>query len=355
MRLLVINYEMDEDSGVLAWQARVAWELAQRCDFVAVLTEKMGRFRTAANMHVELFESRPLGLSRRFGGALLLNQQVYQLCRRHQIDLCFIHMAADWAYYLYPTFRLRAIPVVLWYAHGTVSPRLRLAHACASRVVTSTPEGFRIPSNKVHIIGQGVDTELFQPPPQRQTPRHDLITVSRVSRRKGIDKLLQTMACLKRMPGSADIRLRVIGPLLTQDDLLYDKELRTYLWQTGLQESVEFAGFVPYERLPSFYNSAFLHINVSQTGSLDKTVVEALACGCPVLVSNEAFHELLAGYPEFIIHDDRPEAIAEQLLFLYHRMDAYDPQALRKLVVGKHDLASFIEKLMGQLRETAVA
>ena len=42
MRLLVVNYEMDDGSAVLAWQAGVVRELARRADRVAVLTERAG-------------------------------------------------------------------------------------------------------------------------------------------------------------------------------------------------------------------------------------------------------------------------------------------------------------------------
>ena len=42
MRLLVVNYEMDDGSPVLAWQAGVVRELARRADRVAVLTERAG-------------------------------------------------------------------------------------------------------------------------------------------------------------------------------------------------------------------------------------------------------------------------------------------------------------------------
>jgi glycosyltransferase involved in cell wall biosynthesis len=163
------------------------------------------------------------------------------------------------------------------------------------------------------------------------------------------------MAWLGQNPAAPRLRLRVVGPPLTQDDLAYDSELRAYLWDNGLQESIEFVGFVPQDHMPSLYRSTWLHINVSQTGSMDKTVLEALACGCPVLVGNEAFRDLLAGYPEFIIADDRPEAIGEQILDLYAKRDQVEPSDLRKLVIGRHDLPSYVQRLLQQLAEATVA
>ncbi|MEP7356321.1 MAG: glycosyltransferase family 4 protein [Anaerolineales bacterium] len=350
MNVLIVNYEMDDASPVLAWQARVAREVAGLVEHVVVLTEKIGRHSGAPNMAVEAFGRLPLGLPRRVGLPLLFNARVARLCRQHRVEVCFVHMAADWAYYLYPALRLLRIPILLWYAHGTVTPRLRLALACASRVVTSTPEGFRIRTPKLRVIGQGVDTELFQAPGSRPDTSAAMVTIGRVSRRKRLDVLLEVMAELNRTTSAPSLKLRVIGPPLTADDQVYQQSLQTEAQRLGLSQQVTFEGHVPLERLPDIYQTAWLHLNVSNTGSLDKTVLEALACGCPVLTSNPAFRELLAGFPEMLIGDERPAAIAQQVLTLSERRASFDPQALRSLIVGQHDLKSFARKLVAQMQ-----
>ena len=350
MRLLIINFEMNDESGVLAWQAAVARELARHCEFVLVLTERLGTFTPPPNMRVELIPKRPAGIPGRLGSRWLVNAQSLRLCRRHKIDACFIHMASEWCYYLSPSLRHLRIPILVWFAHGTVTPMLHKIHRRATRIVTSTPEGFRIPSGKTYIIGQGVDTDLFTIP-ERTAQRSDLIYIGRVSRRKRINLLVKTMDALRKIKPDTSIRLRIVGPRLTPDDHSYDAELRTLCQSLHLDDYVNFAGFVSQKSLPPFYTTTFLHINVSHTGSMDKTVVEALACGCPVLTANEALFDLLKDYPEFIIHDERPEAIAEQALQLYERRDSYDPAALRALVVGKHDLHSYAKKIVSHLQE----
>jgi glycosyltransferase involved in cell wall biosynthesis len=302
-------------------------------------------------MVVEPFGRLPLGLPSRLGLPVLYNFRVARLCRAHRIDVCFVHMASDWAYYLFPALRLLNVPILLWYAHGTVTPRLRLAHACATRVVTSTPDGFRIRSNKVRIIGQGVDTDLFQPPAARPANSAEIVAIGRVSRRKRIYLLVAVMDALRLTDGAPPLTLRVIGPLLTADDQLYRQALDAEIGRLGLTQPISFEGHIPLERLPVVYQTAWLHLSVSNTGSLDKAVLEALACGCQVLTSNEAFRELLAAYPEFIIADERPEAIAAQVLALYQRRSAYDPAALRALVVGRHDLKTFARKLVEQMQD----
>ena len=53
MRLLVVNYEMDDGSPVLAWQAGVVRELARRAERVAVLTERAGDCALPGNVAME--------------------------------------------------------------------------------------------------------------------------------------------------------------------------------------------------------------------------------------------------------------------------------------------------------------
>ena len=161
--------------------------------------------------------------------------------------------------------------------------------------------------------------------------------------------LLDAMAEVARLDPASRLRLRLIGPVLNPDDVQYDMEMRSKMWAMGLAGRVDFVGFVPQERIAGFYATACLHLNVSQTGSMDKTVLEALACGCPVLTGNEAFRELLSGHPEFLLDTDDPSRIARRILDLEASLPACDPEAVRALVAGKHDQEAFVGRVLAQL------
>jgi glycosyltransferase involved in cell wall biosynthesis len=352
MRLLVVNFEMDRLSRTMPWSQQVVNLLAETCEEVAVLTTRVGQYDPPPNVHVEAIPfPRAMAVPvARLGVVGWANLQAYHLARRYRVESCFVHMAASWAYYLRPCLGLLRLPVLVWYAHGTVSVGLHRAHRAATRIVTSTPEGFRIPSDKVHVIGQGVDTDVFDLP-ALERERHDILAVTRISPRKRIGLLIEVMQHLRDLPDALPLRLRIIGTTITREDQYYEIELRDRVWRLGLQERIEFVGFVPQPYIPTFYRNAFLHLNLSKTGSMDKTVVEALACGCPVLTSNEAFFDMLRDYAAFIVYDERPEAIARQVLELYGQRDRYDRQALRALVVGHHDVHAYVQRILANLQE----
>lgn len=350
MKLLVINFEMDRLSRSMAWSQQVVDLLAERCDQVVVLTSRVGNYDPPANVRIELLPPRPWGIPQRLGSQWLLNFWVADLIRRYRLDACFIHMAMSWAYKLGPAFRLMQVPTLVWYAHGSVSSELRRAHRAATRIVTSTPEGFRLPSKKVAVIGQGVDSDLFSLKPQHPE-RHDLVTVSRITPRKQLDLLIEVMERIRLLPQAGRIHLNIIGTTVSSDDQQYELRLRNRIWDTGLQDRISFLGFVPHRYIHHYYDTCFLHINVSKTGSMDKTVLEALSCGCPVLTTNEAFFHFLEDYPEFVMIDDDSELLANRILFLYERRMSYDPMILRAKIVGEHDVHSYVDKILWNLHE----
>jgi glycosyltransferase involved in cell wall biosynthesis len=346
VRLLLVNFAMDSRSPVLAWQARLASELARRCERVVVLTEQVGDHEPHEALVVHgvphVLSRAPLRwLKLRWGMAAA----VARWCRREAIDVCFVHMSAGWAYRLWPALRPLGVPILLWYAHGTVTWRLRLAHRAADCVVTSSPEGFRLPSAKLAVIGQAIDTELFRPTPPGAA-RNDVLYVGRISPRKRIERVLDSFAAACALAPGEAIRLRLVGPTLNRADRAYGSELRARARALGIADRVDWVGPLTVAETASLYASAFVHVNLSQTGSMDKTVLEALACGCPAVTSNEAFRSTLAGRPGLFVADPTPDAVARAVLAVRADPMRHPPDELRALVVGRHDLGTHVDKLL---------
>ena len=68
---------------------------------------------------------------------------------------------------------------------------------------------------------------------------------------------------------------------------------------------------------PNILRSADLFVNMGQTGSLDKAMVEAMSAGVPVLSSNEAMLEVFGPYTEKLMYQKDFSALSEKIdLFL---------------------------------------
>lgn len=346
--LLIVTYVLDEHDPVLAWQLSVVRELAARVPRVTVLTERRGTGALPDNARVIELPHRPYHVPRRAGGGWLAAPRVVRALKTDPPDACVVHMASEWLYRLGWVLRRLNVPTVLWYAHGTVSRRLRLAVRYADVVITSTDEGFRVATPKKRVIGQGIDVSRFRRPDQA-VKGHVVLYVGRLSRRKRLDLVIAAMARALRTAPDRGLRLRLVGPPLTKDDEAYVSELRVQAQREGIADAIEWAGFVPHDQVVTQYRDVFLHLNLSETGSMDKTVMEALAARTPVLTSNPALRSVLADYPWMLIESDDVDAISERILEIHERRQETDYDALPRLLEGRHDLASYGDRILTEV------
>ncbi|ALB42025.1 group 1 glycosyl transferase [Anabaena sp. WA102] len=167
---------------------------------------------------------------------------------------------------------------------------------------------YQIPWDKIHIIPGGVDINHFQNNLSRQeariklgwpTNRPILFTSRRLVHRMGIDKLLQAVAMIKS--GIPDVWLAIAGRGHIQ--ALLQQQAR----ELGLENNVQFLGFLPENDLPVAYQAADLTVMPSQSfEGFGLAIVESLACGTPVLCTP------VGGMPE-ILEKFSPDLITEAI------------------------------------------
>ncbi len=176
---------------------------------------------------------------------------------------------------------------------------------------------YQIPWEKIQIIPGGVDIDHFQNNLSRQeartklnwpTNRPILFTSRRLVHRMGIDKLLQAIAMIK--PDIPDIWLAIAGRGHIQ--ALLQQQVR----ELGLENNVQFLGFLPENDLPTAYQAADLTVMPSQSfEGFGLAILESLACGTPVLCTPVGgMPEILQRFsPELITESITVESIADKL------------------------------------------
>lgn len=135
----------------------------------------------------------------------------------------------------------------------------------------------------VTIIPNGVDTGLFHPEPRNPNRRKDwgipqdaplVVSIGRLVGWKGLHVIVEALANLKQA------HYLVVGDGAEKGRL---KELARNL---GLADRIHFAGVIPHDRLPEALSEADLFVQPSiGEEAFGISVVEAMACGLPVLVS----------------------------------------------------------------------
>ncbi len=170
--------------------------------------------------------------------------------------------------------------------HGPPSRRLadRLARADAVMAV-STDVASRAGALGLEcvVVEPGVDTQLFHPRDREECKRAQnldgttILSVARLIPSKGLEFLIQAMARVRYE--FADAKLVVVGEGPSQNSL--DKMARS-LSVAGI---VRFVGRVPHEILPEYYGAARVFVLPSFYESFSMTALEAMASGCPAIVT----------------------------------------------------------------------
>src|SRR3989344_5619212 len=211
---------------------------------------------------------------------------------------------------------LRGRKVILWYTHKSVDFKLRLAHTLVDRVLTASPESFRLLSRKVKVVGHGIDLRKFAPLPNplhqgegrynkrvSSPPRGGgevgrrkfrIISIGRISPVKDYESLLKAVEILVNHKGVKDMTVEVYGRVGLPEHQGYLDSLIEFVHNADLEDCVKFQGELSYEFVDEILHEADLFINMSGTGSIDKAVLEAAAAGLLVISANEAFAGPLA-------------------------------------------------------------
>ncbi len=270
---------VDESDTNLAFFLSWLSELAARVPVVHVAAWKVGKHNLPANVRVY---PMPKGKLRRIFALMSLSISI-----RKDVEVVFVHMLAPVAAVLGWYWRALALRVVLWYTHGSVPLSLRVANLQVDAICTATDESLRLKTIKKIVTGHGIDTERLSPGSEPRLP--ELITVGRVTPRKRLESLLDLVEAIRRAHPALPFRLRIIGDAYLESDKAYVETLKLEIVKRGLSDIVSLDGAKLGDEWLSAYRRAAVFVTASETGSLDKVVLESLSCGTPVLAASTVF------------------------------------------------------------------
>jgi glycosyltransferase involved in cell wall biosynthesis len=167
------------------------------------------------------------------------------------------------------------------------------------------------PSQPIVVIPNGVDLERFNLPDHGTDDKGatlQLLCVARLVDRKGIADLLDAMPLI--LQHEKDVRLCIVGG---GEKELFFKNRSVAL---GLQEVVEFRGLVQHGQLPPLYGQADIFVLPSLSEGMPNAVLEAMACGLPIITTDTGGTMELIGDNGIVVPKQTPSAIADAVIRL---------------------------------------
>lgn len=121
-------------------------------------------------------------------------------------------------------------------------------------------------------------------------------------------------SAVKRPLLIADLQEEYIDTLLQQENI---SKIKPYL---------KYPGYIPNQDLATLYNAAFIFLYPSLRESFGIPMLEAMACGTPVITSNTSAMPEVAGSEAILVNPLEPQEIANALLRLENDPDFYQQQ-----------------------------
>jgi len=161
--------------------------------------------------------------------------------------------------------------------------------ACSESTRRDLIERLKVEPGRIHVVPEAADTR-FRPcesGANRVTlsETYDILEpyilfVGAIEPRKNIETVIESFASIS---GDVPHTLVIAGPKAWG----YEAVLRTYE-RVGLGDRVRFLDYVPDEHLPALYQGADLFVFLSHYEGFGLPPLEAMQCGCPVLVADNS-------------------------------------------------------------------
>lgn len=164
-------------------------------------------------------------------------------------------------------------------------------------------------AGKVVVIPNGVSTH-FQPAPllSSSAERHSILYVGRMDPYKNISTLIQAFAQVRKS-SRFPVELVIAG----SPDPRYPEAMEEAV-RLGIADAIRWTGYLTDEQLLALYHASTVLVHPSRYEGFGLQILEAMACGLPVICSKAGSLEEVAGDAALLVAPDDGNGFAQQIL-----------------------------------------
>jgi glycosyltransferase involved in cell wall biosynthesis len=340
--ILIITQKVDINDPVLGFFHQWIVEFSKRVEHVYVICLEKGQYDLPKNVKV-------FSLGKEDGVSKIkytLNFYKYIWNLRKKYDSVFVHMNQEYVLLGGIFWRIFGKKFGFWYSHKSVSLKLVVAEILSNIIFSASKESFRLKSNKLFVAGHGIDLNMFSNI-NNESNHNRLLFLGRISPIKDLET---SILALRNLRGAGlDFNLDIIGSTSGVEDLRYLNKIKELVKSLGLSESVRFLGPVRNIDLPKILKSYFAMTHTSNTGSLDKVVLECMLSEVFVFSSNDSTKSILKDYPNLLFKSGDHSSLSKKIQLLSQMDPEFRQDILlkcKKIVSDDHGLEGLIVKIL---------
>jgi teichuronic acid biosynthesis glycosyltransferase TuaC len=222
-------------------------------------------------------------------------------------------------------------------------------HVAVSRAVADSIRSFTGEAHAVDVIPVGVDEHVFQLGPASARDPNKVLFVGNPRAVKGIDVLLEAMVIV--VAQRPHTHLVLVGGALYRDGARQLHELKVRVAESPLRDRVEFTGPLPPASVARHMAESALLVLPSRLESFGAVLIEAMACGTPVVGTYSGGPEdIVTAETGHLVPIDDPASFAAAMLDVLDNAGRYRAEDLRDYVVRRFTWSAIADRLTTMYR-----
>ncbi len=179
-------------------------------------------------------------------------------------------------------------------------------------------ETYRVPEERVTVVSNGIDANTYRRLPEADVARtlqalrlskHFFLYVGRMDAKKNVTTLIRAFELFKSGRGMGDpFELILVG----SPGFGYD-EIKLYVERSPVRDSIRYLGYLSSPEAAALMNAATAFVFPSWYEGFGVPVLEAMACGAPVIASDIGAHREITGDAALLVLPRESEAIARAM------------------------------------------
>lgn len=206
---------------------------------------------------------------------------------------------------------------------------------------------------KVEVIPNGVDVDVFSTDGASPPRALELLYVGWPTYHKGLDILIRALPAIVR--ARPDARLMVVGGSIYRTQRHQEREIRALAAELGVTSRIAWTGPLTPPEIAARMRASTLLVSPSRRETFGAVIVEAMACGRPVVATRSGGpEEIVTPEVGVLVPRDDPQALAAGILEVAAHSERYDPRVIRARAVERYGwetvarrLARVIEEVVG--------
>ncbi len=313
-KVLILNISTDSRNTSLGFAISWLNAFAKKFDEVHVVSLSKGDDEHLDTNIILSSIDNELGKIRKF---INLFKIINKLSKSNKYEFCLSHMSSLMLIISSPILKMRKIKSIFWYTHKGPDDYLKKifllkASIYSNKIITASENSFPYKKllnnkNKVHVIGHAIKFDEFYRKIKSFNSK-DFVIVSRISESKKIEESI--LGFLNSELGSSHTLSIIGGPLSSKDEAYCEKIKLKY----ESIENINFLGSIPHRNLINEISNLSFHINNTEQGFYDKSVLETMSHGLINFYSNSDYDDLLPKkYIDKLKFDGSSESLSNKI------------------------------------------